>query len=140
MFLRISITNLIDESILDNICFGSSSKKINKNLLQKALKYSCSDEFIKKLDKGIHQCRRKRCYIIWWTETRISLARAIYQNKDLLILDEATNALDEQTEDKVIKNLTHYLNKTLKVVSLCKIKKEFEIIYTIKNKKIIKTK
>ena len=133
---------LIDESILDNICFGSSNKKVNKNLLQKALKYSCSDEFINKLDKGINTNVGERGVTLSGGQRqRISLARAIYQNKDLLILDEATNALDEQTEDNVIKNLTHYLNKTLIVVSHnAKIKKQFENIYTIKDKKIIKTK
>ena len=33
---------------------------------------------------------------------RIALARAIYMNKDILILDEATNALDEEMEKKVM--------------------------------------
>ena len=35
---------------------------------------------------------------------RIGLARALYKNSDLLVLDEATNALDRDTENKIIKS------------------------------------
>ena len=36
---------------------------------------------------------------------RIGIARALYQNKDILIFDEATNALDESLENKIVSNL-----------------------------------
>ena len=34
---------------------------------------------------------------------RIGIARALYRDTPLIIFDEATNALDEKTEDKSIK-------------------------------------
>ena len=47
---------------------------------------------------------------------RIGLARALYRNSDLLVLDEATNALDRNTENKIIKNIMS-LNKTVILVT-----------------------
>ena len=45
---------------------------------------------------------------------RIAIARALYSNREILILDEGTNALDEFTERKIISTyLIIFLNKTL---------------------------
>ena len=42
---------------------------------------------------------------------RIAIARAIYQNKEILVLDEATSALDDETEKKIIKTLNSFKGK-----------------------------
>ena len=47
---------------------------------------------------------------------RISLARAIYLNKPILILDESTNALDENTENYILNNIKK-LNKTIIMIT-----------------------
>ena len=36
---------------------------------------------------------------------RVALAKAFYNDKPIMVLDEATNALDYQTEDEILKNL-----------------------------------
>ena len=49
---------------------------------------------------------------------RIGIARAIYQNKEIMVLDEATSALDKKTEEKILFNLIkHYKNSTLIMVT-----------------------
>ena len=64
---------------------------------------------------------------------RIGLARALYKNSDLLILDEATNALDRETENKIIKSIMK-LDKTVIIVThRLDITKELNKIYFIKN-------
>ena len=39
---------------------------------------------------------------------RIAIARSLYQSPKLLILDEATNALDEEMEEELMDNLLNY--------------------------------
>ena len=46
------------------------------------------------------------------------MARALYQERDLMILDEATNALDEETEKKILENILNLRkNKTIIIIS-----------------------
>ena len=45
---------------------------------------------------------------------RIAIARALYSNREILIIDEGTNALDDETEKKIIFNILNLLtDKTL---------------------------
>ena len=58
---------------------------------------------------------------------RIGIARALYKNKKILIFDEATNALDEKTEEIIMNNLKNVSHDTTlilishrpKTVSFC---------------------
>ena len=42
---------------------------------------------------------------------RIGIARGLYKNPEFLILDEATNNLDEKNEREIMANLTNILKK-----------------------------
>jgi ATP-binding cassette subfamily B protein len=48
---------------------------------------------------------------------RIALARAIYKDAPFMVLDEATNALDEETESKVLANLFADRTRTILVIA-----------------------
>ena len=48
---------------------------------------------------------------------RINLARSFFFDRNILVLDEATNALDYKTENLIMSNLsTYFSNKTLIVI------------------------
>ena len=50
--------------------------------------------------------------------SRLGIAKAIYRNPDMLILDEATNALDEEMEQKVFSNiLEKFKDKALIIIT-----------------------
>ena len=56
---------------------------------------------------------------------RIGIARALYKNSEVIILDEATNALDVLTESKIFSNLEKSKEKTLIVINHRDISKIF---------------
>ena len=70
------------------------------------------------------------------------MARSLYRKPDILILDEATNALDEKNEKAFFDNLlNNYPNITLIIISHNKkILSRCENIYEIKNSNIYKLK
>ena len=47
---------------------------------------------------------------------RIAIARALYENKSLLVLDESTNSLDLNTEIRILKGLLSEFNMNCKVL------------------------
>ena len=74
---------------------------------------------------------------------RINIARLFYSNKDLLIFDEATNALDKNTEEEIFKNIRD-LNKEIdkkKLIIIVSHKSEnlkiCDHILEVKDKKIL---
>ena len=70
---------------------------------------------------------------------RIGIARSLYRNNEILILDESTNALDEETEKEFFKSLMILKNKkTIIIISHNKENlKNCDKIYNIKNGTIL---
>ena len=65
---------------------------------------------------------------------RLGIARAIYSNSEIIILDEATNALDQKTENKVIGSLLKKKDKTIiSVAHRLNTLKDFDRIIELEN-------
>ena len=68
---------------------------------------------------------------------RIGIARALFRNPKLLIMDEATNSIDLKTEKSIFKNISKSNDLTILLISHKKeIPREFDEKIIIKNKKI----
>jgi ABC-type bacteriocin/lantibiotic exporter with double-glycine peptidase domain len=95
---------LLDESINENILFGN--KKNDGEKMQKIISICELDKFISNLPKGINTVVGEKSSKISGGQTqRIGIARALYKDPSILILDEATNALDKKTAEKIIQNI-----------------------------------
>ena len=98
-----------DKSIAENIAFGEDSKNINTTNLEVASKDAYIDDFVNSLpDKFEARTGEHGSNLSGGQKQRIGIARSLYRGGEILILDEATNALDMNTEkviiDKIISN------------------------------------
>ena len=110
---------IFEASILENIINKTSNEIIDQDKLKLAIK--CAD-----LEKFIKNKKNNLDYILsldgqnmsGGQKQRIGIARALYRDTPLIIFDEATNALDEKTEDKIYQNIKKfYDNKTFICIS-----------------------
>lgn len=103
-------TFLFDDTILENIIFGS--KHVDKERLEKCIKISQLEPLLKKLPKGLDTIVGDEGKKLSGGEKqRIGIARALYENSEILIFDEATSALDEITEMNLFESLTNHIKK-----------------------------
>ena len=134
---------LLDDTLENNICFGIDENKINKNNLEKCIKKSQLDKFIQNLPNGLKTRVGERGAMLSGGQIqRIGLARALYHNPDILILDEATSSLDIDTENKIVESVLKLRdNLTIIIVShRMNTISNADMIYEVKNSKINKIK
>ena len=138
-------TLLINDSFLNNITFEYNSKNIDEEKFEFSINKSKIKELIDSFKDGRNTLIGDRGALISSGQSqRINIARALYSNKDLLIFDEATNALDNNTEKEIFKNLldlnTTAIKKKLIIIVSHKIEnlKICDHVLEIKNKKVVK--
>tara|TARA_B100000886_G_scaffold326367_1_gene272795 strand:+ start:2576 stop:4249 length:1674 start_codon:yes stop_codon:yes gene_type:complete len=95
---------LINGSIAENIALGE--KNINRAKVKESLIKANAFEFVKNLDKGIDENILDRgSRFSGGQKQKLALARALYKDPKILIMDEPTNALDINSEKIFIKSL-----------------------------------
>ena len=111
--------HLIDDSILNNIALGVEKDEINLDSIEKCLASAQLKSFIEQLPNGINtKVGDKGVQISGGQKQRIGLARALYYNPEILILDEATSSLDNETENEVMKAIELLSdNKTIIIIA-----------------------
>lgn len=108
--------NLFNDTIYANIAFETDINKIDKLRLNDALKKSGLIRFVNKLDKGINTFVGEFGYKISGGEKqRLSIARALYKNSQILIFDESFNSLDDETK-KIILDEIKKLSETKTII------------------------
>ena len=130
---------MLDDSIKKNVVFFDSDE-IDTNRLVKALIDAQLDNFVNNLPNKIDEVIGERGSKLSGGQIqRLALARAFYKGSNIMILDEATNALDEKNENKILQLLSSLKNKKL-IILISHSKNSLKIcdrVYSISDNKLI---
>jgi ABC-type multidrug transport system fused ATPase/permease subunit len=129
---------IFDGTILENIIFGTNIKKTDNPLLKKSLKYSCCSHFIDKLPRKIfNQAGEGGSKLSQGQRQRIGIARALFDNSPILVMDEVTSSLDNRNAYKIVSQILKIKDRTI-IFSTHKpeLLKNFDTIIRVKEGKI----
>ena len=129
---------LFDGTIAENITYGSFTA--NETTIRAAAELAEADEFIRRLPQG-YQTRigERGQRLSGGQRQRIGLARAILKNPPILILDEATSAVDNETEAAIQRSLEKIIvdRTTIMIAHRLSTIRHADIIYVMANGKIV---
>jgi ABC-type multidrug transport system fused ATPase/permease subunit len=97
---------LLDTTVAANIALGTQQSAIDPERLRAAAQLALVDEFVHTLPDGYaHVIGERGVRLSGGQRQRIGIARALYADASVLILDEATNSLDGLTEQELIETV-----------------------------------
>jgi ATP-binding cassette, subfamily B, bacterial PglK len=110
---------LIDDTLLRNIAFGLNDADININRVKNAVQMAQLDSFVSESKDGLETNVGERGeWLSGGQRQRIAIARALYEDPQILVLDEATSSLDAETEAAITNAVASlYGKKTLIIVA-----------------------
>ena len=110
---------LIDDTIRKNIALGLLEKDIDEKKLDIAIEKSQLSKLINNLEDGVQTFIGERgVRLSGGQRQRIALARAFYHSRDILILDESTSDIDNETEKEVVREIQELKgSKTIIVIA-----------------------
>ncbi|HAT4113341.1 TPA: ABC transporter ATP-binding protein [Clostridium perfringens] len=130
-------TFLFSDSIKDNIDFGGNK---NEDEIIEAAKDSCAYDFIKEMPEGFEtEVGERGLGLSGGQKQRLAIARALVRKTPILILDDATSALDMETEFNVLKNLSKKQDKATTFIIAHRISgvKDADIILFMKDGEVV---
>jgi ABC-type multidrug transport system fused ATPase/permease subunit len=132
---------LSDDTIMNNIAFGVPDEKIDREAVERAARISNLHDFIiSELPNSYETIVGERGIRLSGGECqRVGIARALYHDPEVLVLDEATSSLDGITESVVLEAVNNIAKlKTIIIIAhrLTTVK-DCDIIYLIDKGKIV---
>ena len=109
---------LSDESIRENISFNRETSDEETNKVITAMQKARIYDFVKSLPDGLDtKVGERGVKLSGGQRQRIGIARALYGNPKILVLDEATNQLDEENEIAIIDTIQDIKDVTVIIIS-----------------------
>ena len=131
---------LLDDTIKNNIAFGLNTNDINQERILKSIELSRLKDYVGSLEKKENTVVGNRgIKVSGGQKQRIGIARALYHNPKILILDEATSSLDAINERKIMEEIYNTAKNTTLIIVTHRYKpvSNCDKIYLLDNGKII---
>ena len=105
---------LMNGTIRDIVSFADPDAAHDETRLRRVLEISCADEFVGDLDAVLGE---RGSGLSEGQTQRLAIARAVFSDCPVLLLDESTSALDEVTEQRLLQNLRAMTDMTVVIVT-----------------------
>lgn len=109
--------NVIDGSLAENIAFGVPADQVDEERLKVAIERAHLTQFTGSNPAGIHaSVGEGGVKISGGQKQRLAIARALYKDAQILIFDEATSSLDDETESMVTESIQQLSDSDLTII------------------------
>lgn len=108
---------IIDDTLKENICLSGYNNEYDEDLLNKAINFAKLDSLVHKAGINL-KLGEGGVFVSGGQRQRIALARAYYHQREIIVLDESTSALDKDTESEIIREIQVLKNnKTVIIIT-----------------------
>ena len=131
---------LSEGSIAENVAFGIPADEINYDQVMRAIDLAHLTELVNELPEGVHtKVGERGVQLSGGQRQRIGIARALYNEADVLIFDEATSALDGITEKIIMDAIHEFTGKKTIIMIAHRLKtvQKCDTIYLMEKGKVI---
>ena len=131
---------LLEDTLRRNIAFGLSDSEIDDDRIRSVINMAQLDNLIASTSKGFDlMVGENGARLSGGQKQRIGIARALYHDPRVLVLDEATSGLDAQTERQLLASLSPLKgNKTILIVAHRETALDFcPLVYTIERGQLL---
>ena len=109
---------LMSGTIREAVSFADPEGINDDGRLWRALEAACADSFVRELPQGLNTpLGEKGAGLSEGQMQRIAIARALFSERPILMLDESTSALDEETEKNLLEQLRKLTDRTVVIIT-----------------------
>jgi HlyD family secretion protein len=131
---------LLDTTVIGNIALGVPPVAVDRERLRRAAWHARLDEFVMRLPHGYDEVLGERGQrLSGGQRQRIGIARALYRDASLLVMDEPTHALDESVEQSLLESLESLRGRCALVLISHRLStlRRCDLIYELRNGKVV---
>jgi len=133
---------LTDDTLRNNVAFGISDTEVDNDAVLRAIQAANLEQFVNDLPQGLETHVGERgVRLSGGQRQRIGIARALYHNPAVLVLDEATSSLDDDTEYRVMEAVQSFHgDKTIIIIAhRLSTVKHCDLIFRLEQGKIVES-